>query len=275
MGRTPTILPSARSRPQVTMTSPPLDGAISVDRLKSRMRELGLNQLSTAKRAGLGADYVRDLVRGKVRQPSALKLTKLAEALECSPSYLMGLDKPEPRKPLRSREQLEQVGNSVKLFDAAVTSSTLDRMSATLVLLLSDGLSSAIQPHLPEADDEDMDILLSEEGLSLTGRASLAHALGLIEAGTRRFCLMLDDADRSLYDDPSTKSLSDPQVRERFVALAGLGPDAADDMIRVHLGLKVASHLLAIQAGAADARIELHALAEDLLAEDSELRDPG
>lgn len=250
------------------MTLPPLEGAISVDRLKSRMRELGLNQLSTAKRAGLGADYVRDLVRGKVRQPSALKLTKLAEALECSPSYLMGLDKPEPRKPLRSREQLEDVGSNVRIFDEVVTSGEFERMSATLLMMISDSLSRSMQDHLPEADDEDRDILFSGDGLSLTRRASLAHALGLIEAGTRQFCIQLDDADRSLYEEPAVKSLSDPQVRTLFAQLAGVEPTATDDTIRVHLGLKVASHLLAIQAGAADARIALSAIAEDFLAAD-------
>jgi transcriptional regulator with XRE-family HTH domain len=56
------------------------------------MDELGLNQLSTAKRAGLGADYVRDILRGKIKEPSGVKLSQLAAALECSTAYLLGQD---------------------------------------------------------------------------------------------------------------------------------------------------------------------------------------
>lgn len=63
---------------------------IQTDRIEARMAELGLNPYSTAKKAGLGPDYVRDLLRGKVKQPSAVRLRELAIALECSPDYLMG-----------------------------------------------------------------------------------------------------------------------------------------------------------------------------------------
>lgn len=54
------------------------------------MAELGLNPFSAAKRAGLGQDYVRDLLRGKVKHPSASKLRALAIALQCSSDYLLG-----------------------------------------------------------------------------------------------------------------------------------------------------------------------------------------
>ena len=64
---------------------------ISVQRLETRILTLGLNPYSTAKKAGLGADYVRDLLRGKVKQPSASRLRQLAVVLQCSPEYLMGI----------------------------------------------------------------------------------------------------------------------------------------------------------------------------------------
>jgi transcriptional regulator with XRE-family HTH domain len=61
-----------------------------VARIQARMTLLGLNPYSTAKKAGLGGDYVRDLIRGKVTNPSAERLGKLAVALETSLYYLMG-----------------------------------------------------------------------------------------------------------------------------------------------------------------------------------------
>lgn len=54
------------------------------------MEALGLNPYATAKKAGLGPDYVRDLLRGKVKQPSAARLRDLAIALDCSTDFLMG-----------------------------------------------------------------------------------------------------------------------------------------------------------------------------------------
>jgi transcriptional regulator with XRE-family HTH domain len=65
---------------------------IKIDRIQARMDELGLNPYAAAKKAGLGPDYVRDLLRGKVKQPSAARLRDLAIALDCSPDFLMGDD---------------------------------------------------------------------------------------------------------------------------------------------------------------------------------------
>lgn len=64
---------------------------IDLDRLQARLDERGLNPFSAAKAAGLGADYVRDILRGKVKQPGGYKLARLARALECSTDYLLGL----------------------------------------------------------------------------------------------------------------------------------------------------------------------------------------
>lgn len=65
-------------------------------RIQERLSALGLNALSAAKKAGLGDDFVRDILRGKVRKPSAERLARLAEALECSVNYLLGAPDPAP-----------------------------------------------------------------------------------------------------------------------------------------------------------------------------------
>lgn len=66
-------------------------------RIKERMDEVGLNPFSAARKAGLGPDFVRDILRGKVKSPSATRLGKLAVALDCSLNYLLGRPEPELR----------------------------------------------------------------------------------------------------------------------------------------------------------------------------------
>jgi transcriptional regulator with XRE-family HTH domain len=74
-----------------------------IDRLTSQMAVLGLNPSSAARAAHLQQGYVRDILRGRIREPSGLKLSQLAIALQCSPGYLMGL-RSEPGTPERKFE---------------------------------------------------------------------------------------------------------------------------------------------------------------------------
>lgn len=64
-------------------------------RVKTRMDELGLNAYQTAKSAGLGDSFVRDILRGKTRSPSAENLAKLANALNTTTEYLIGTPAPD------------------------------------------------------------------------------------------------------------------------------------------------------------------------------------
>lgn len=63
---------------------------ILAERLKIRMQSCGLNPYSTARKAGLGASYVRDIIRGKVKDPGVDRLRRLAEALDMSLADLAG-----------------------------------------------------------------------------------------------------------------------------------------------------------------------------------------
>lgn len=68
-------------------------GHIPSMELSSKVRELmaarGLNPYSTAAKAGLQEDTVRDILRGKTKDPGASKILKLARALETSVEVLM------------------------------------------------------------------------------------------------------------------------------------------------------------------------------------------
>ena len=54
------------------------------ERVSKRVADLGTNAYAVSVKAGLGNDYVRDILRGKVSEPSYAKLKALAGALECT-----------------------------------------------------------------------------------------------------------------------------------------------------------------------------------------------
>lgn len=81
-------------------------------RLRIRMDLLGLNALQTAKKAGLGDSFVRDILRGKTRSPNAENLKKLAEALDTTPDWFMGSGEERSSvKPIGSVSGLEVQGS--------------------------------------------------------------------------------------------------------------------------------------------------------------------
>lgn len=63
---------------------------IKPERVQQRLDDLDLNPFSAARRAGLESGYVRDILRGKIKEPGAEKLRELSMVLKCSPDYLMG-----------------------------------------------------------------------------------------------------------------------------------------------------------------------------------------
>lgn len=84
------------------------------DRVRSRMEALGLNQFSLAKRAGLGESYVRDLFRGKVKEPGSVKLFALAAALGCEPKDLLPRNSVLSPLALRIQMRLKALGISAR-----------------------------------------------------------------------------------------------------------------------------------------------------------------
>lgn len=72
------------------------------DRIQSRLEATGLSANAASTFAGLGRDYVRDILRGKVKEPSADRLDRLATVLGCSLAYLLGSsDEPGVPTPYR------------------------------------------------------------------------------------------------------------------------------------------------------------------------------
>jgi len=80
-GENPGIAPNRRSG-----HIPSMDLA---ERVQALIASKGLNPHSTAARAGLQEDTVRDILRGKVKDPGASKLWKLAQVLDVSLDTLL------------------------------------------------------------------------------------------------------------------------------------------------------------------------------------------
>jgi len=63
---------------------------MDLERLQQLIAASGKSANAISAQAGFGRDYVRDLLRGKVKEPSASKLILLARALHTTPEYLNG-----------------------------------------------------------------------------------------------------------------------------------------------------------------------------------------
>lgn len=59
-------------------------------RIQERIAALGLSQHGAAQSADLHKDFVRDVLRGRVQEPSAYKMLALSKVLECELTWLLG-----------------------------------------------------------------------------------------------------------------------------------------------------------------------------------------
>ncbi|GCD55183.1 LexA family transcriptional regulator [Acetobacter pasteurianus] len=75
------------------------------DELERRMAHLGLSQKALARKAGVGDTYVRDILKGKSRNPGGEKLECIAAVLGCTARDLLfpGVDHAQPGLMLRER----------------------------------------------------------------------------------------------------------------------------------------------------------------------------
>jgi transcriptional regulator with XRE-family HTH domain len=64
------------------------DGPLAVN-LRRRMRAMKIGQKQLATLAGVNETYVRDILKGRSRNPTASKLRRVATVLECEASDLM------------------------------------------------------------------------------------------------------------------------------------------------------------------------------------------
>lgn len=70
-------------------------------RLEEKLEEAREKPAPLAKRLGFSDSFIRDIIRGKAKNPSATNLERLARALGTTADYLLGLtDEDEPGEPI-------------------------------------------------------------------------------------------------------------------------------------------------------------------------------
>ncbi len=67
-----------------------MNDSIIVKRMKERMKELGINARKLANQSKVGRSFVYDVLSGKSKNPTSLKLFSIAKELKVSMSYLVG-----------------------------------------------------------------------------------------------------------------------------------------------------------------------------------------
>lgn len=80
--------------------------------IERRMKALNLNATSAAKKAGLGQDAIRDIVRGKSLNPANETLRRIAKALGCSVADLTG-ERP-------ARREIKATGDTIEIAELEV-----------------------------------------------------------------------------------------------------------------------------------------------------------
>lgn len=65
--------------------------ATTATRIAERCQACGISPIRLALQLGESRDAVRDIIRGKSKNPSAALILRIARALETTPDYLMGL----------------------------------------------------------------------------------------------------------------------------------------------------------------------------------------
>ncbi|MBI1620329.1 helix-turn-helix domain-containing protein [Aquamicrobium zhengzhouense] len=93
-------------------------------RIKERLAALNLTAAEAARSANLGESFVRDILRGKTKSPSAANIAKLAAVLQTTPESLLVGHGPSAETTLRNaliafgvdRDELDQVLRVIKTY---------------------------------------------------------------------------------------------------------------------------------------------------------------
>ena len=121
------------------------------DRLSGRLERLGLRPDEAARRAGLPADALNRMLSGAAGLPRGAKLTRLAEALGCSISYLVGLEPDAPPPAELLEEDQGSFGTLTPDQDALLRAyGRLDVLSKQALLRVAQRMAGP-EPELPPA----------------------------------------------------------------------------------------------------------------------------
>lgn len=85
-------------------------------KIKYHREKLGMTLEELGNKVGVGKSTVRKWETGMIANMRRDKISKIADALEVSPSYLMGwVDNPDPDYPNTKLGKIEEISSQVKL----------------------------------------------------------------------------------------------------------------------------------------------------------------
>jgi len=109
--------------------------------IEKRLKLLNLNATNAAKKAGLGQDAIRDILRGKSLNPSNDTLQKVAKVLGCTVADLTG---ERASAPLPKRQQL---ADTVEIAELEVHAGAGMGIDGDGTIMMSDEASSVVGIH--------------------------------------------------------------------------------------------------------------------------------
>ena len=145
------------------------------------MAELGLNAFQTAKKAGLGDSFVRDILRGRARSPSSENLLKLASALETDIGWLLYVDRDAvPASPKQDFVLNDKI-NTLKVIGVIQAGNFKD-----ITMVDNETISEEIQIPSDNRFSKTIQYALKIEGDSMNLKfpdGTYVAVIGLIESG--------------------------------------------------------------------------------------------
>ncbi|MCQ8781670.1 LexA family protein [Mangrovibrevibacter kandeliae] len=226
---------------------------IDPDRIRSRLKETGLNMSTASQKAGLQRAWLSQVMSGKTRNPGFASMKALAEVLGCDVDYLTG-EQEEPRSvqgvtvPRPTGTLQVQVAGPVQ----AGLWLEIDEMPQ-----VGDNITIDIDPNFPRAEKVAFDV--QGDSMDLAG----------ILDGDRIVCWRLPDYPFNLRDGDDVvveRSRDGGFLRERTVKRLFRHPDGMQELRPVssnkaHKSLRIMPN----NDPDGDEQIEIIAVVEDIV----------
>lgn len=201
--------------------------------LERRMKALNLDAKTVSTRAGLGASFIRDIQRGKSKEPKRSALERIARVLGCTVEDLIG------GPPLPSEEQMDRT-----LDDLAKESDT----SAAVVggSLLEASLERLIRTRLLTSDDQLLSDIFGGRGplSDLRSKIMIADAFGLVTDSMASELHVLMNVRNAFVHSRVPVTFSTPDIEEQIL---GLRMIAAMEKVRPSGASAKSKYLLSIR----------------------------
>jgi transcriptional regulator with XRE-family HTH domain len=173
------------------------------------MKALNLDAKTVSTRAGLGASFIRDIQRGKSREPKRSALERIAKVLGCSVSDLMGGSSPQS-----SPEQRDStLGKLPKESD----------MAAAVVggSLLEAALERLLRARLLTTNDQLLREIFGDRGplADFRSKILIAQAFGLVTSAMAHELYLVQEVRNTFVHSRDPVKFDDPLIDDRISEL--------------------------------------------------------